>query len=109
MVRSGKLKLKLSLVDDIGQTHGEIWHDLDDSIAFKGERIADDFRFDASIGTMPLDSAVQVLRERTFRRDLLTACAKKAGVALCDQLEDREGWHGEDRQEKTEAHLKAKS
>jgi hypothetical protein len=107
--RMMKLKLKLSLVDDIGRTHGEIWYDLDDSVAFKGERIADDFRFDASVSAMPFDGAVQVLREKTFRRDLLTACAKRAGAALCDQLEDREGWHGEDRQEKTEARLRTKS
>lgn len=105
MQRSNKLKLKLSLVDDLGQVHGEIWYDLDDKAAFKGERIGGDFRFEAGLGSLSLAGATQIIRERAFRRDLLTLAATKAGRALCDQLEDREGWHGEDRREKTEAHL----
>lgn len=109
MIRSGKLKLKVILTDDLGQTHGEIWADLGEEVAFKGERIADDFRFDVSIGAMPFDGAMKVLHERKFRRDLLVNAVTRAGKALCDQLEDREGWHGEDRQEKTEAHLQRKS
>lgn len=104
-----RLKLKLSLVDDLGRTHGEIWHDLDESVAFKGERIADDFKFNASIGAMPMSDAAQILYARGFRRNMLMKCAQQAGAQLADHLEDREGWHGVDRQEKTEAHFKSKS
>jgi hypothetical protein len=95
-----KLTLRLCLTDDRGQVHGEMAIDLGDEVAFMGERIADDFRFEASIGSMSMNDAVKVLNVKQVRKKLLALAARNLGESLAEHLEDREGWHGVDRQER---------
>lgn len=101
-----KLYFELKLVDEYGEVHGIVRREIDDEAAYKGDRIADDFTFNASIGAVPFKSAVEVLRVREFRKHLLIESARQLGHQLTDFLEDREGWHGLDRQEGVERSLR---
>ena len=105
-MRKRKLKLDLKLTDETGEIHGRVMIDLDESVAFKGERIADDLKFYISAETVSVDAYIKVIREKRFRKDLLARAIVSLGQELADQLEDREGWNGDDRQEKVENHFK---
>lgn len=45
------------------------------------------------------DDAVEILRRREFRKDLFQRAARNLGTLLAETMEDKEGWHGVDRQE----------
>lgn len=105
-----KLYFELKLVDDYGRVHGVVRHEIDEQAAFMGDRIADDVRSGlyAGPGETPFDSVVKVLKVRQFRKRLLIESARNVGHQLADFLEDREGWHGLDRQVGVEQALRAK-
>lgn len=97
-----KLYLELKLTDEHGTVHGVVRRPLSEKAAFKGQRHAEQFHNPAPIGGPTFDDAVEVLQVREFRRKLLIEAATGSGMQLADFLEDREGWHGLDRQESTE-------
>jgi len=83
--------------------HGIVRRELDEKAAYMGPRIASDMRAPVpGVGLVGFDQAVEVLRVKEYRRKLFLEAARFTGMALADFLEDREGWHGLDRQEKTE-------
>ena len=47
------------------------------------------------------DECIAVMKQRKFRKDLLHEQATHLGILLSERMEDCEGWHGEDRKEKT--------
>lgn len=46
-----------------------------------------------------MDSVVQVLRKREYRKDDFEAAARQLARLLGERMEDEEGWHGSSRQE----------
>lgn len=97
-----ELMFELRLVDGYGRVHGAVTRPLDKDVAYRGQRIAEDLRVLGPLGGMSFDDAVEILQVKEFRRRKLIYCAQMAGGQLADFLEDREGWHGLDRQEATE-------
>lgn len=66
-----------------------------------GERLAGEMDLGvAFVGPEAFDQTVHVMKERRFRRDLLEKAAVQLARDMADELEDREGWNGEERQEK---------
>ena len=43
-----------------------------------------------------------VLKRREFRKDLFQDEARRLGALLAERMEDKEGWHGVERQERLE-------
>lgn len=73
---------------------------IDLDVADFGERLAGEMKLGlAFLGPGAFDQTAKVIKERNFRRQELIAAAKMLGMGLADYLEDREGWHGEQRQE----------
>ena len=102
---TGRLLFELKLFDDYGRVHGVVRREISEKAAYMGPRIKEDLELGAiaaDMGTTPFDATVEVLRVREFRRGLLRDAAAWAGLQLADFLQDREGWHGLDRQEATE-------
>lgn len=80
---------------------------LDLPVETFGERLAGEMALGiAFAGPDAFDKTASVLKEKKFRRDLLIAASNQIARQLADYLEDSEGWHGEDRQEKTLDHMK---
>lgn len=50
-------------------------------------------------GSISFNDAVTVLKKRSFRKDLLRQTALRLATQIAERLEDKEGWHGEDRRE----------
>lgn len=48
------------------------------------------------------EEMVTILKRKTFRRDILKDTALRLAGQIANYLEDREGWHGEDRRESAE-------
>lgn len=66
-----------------------------------GERLAGEMALGlAFVGPDAFDQTVTVLKEKKFRRDEIEHAARVLARMLCDHLEDAEGWHGEQRQER---------
>lgn len=102
-----QLKLELRLVDGYGRTHGVVVREVPSDVAFQGERAAEEFKLGtfaigAADGAQAFQSAVNVLKVKELRRGKLREMATQLGAALADFLQDREGWHGLDRQEATD-------
>lgn len=94
----------MEIVDGYGKVHAKIRREIHEDAAYIGNRIVDEMRAGADIG-IPLvsfETAVEIMKRKEFRRGLLMSAASQCGEALANFLEDREGWHGIDRQEKTE-------
>lgn len=73
-----------------------------------GEDIARDFNYVKPLSRDPIErmldgrsfeAAVEVLKTKQFRKDLFIAESKRLGALLAEYMEDKEGWHGEDRQQ----------
>jgi len=96
------LYFEMAIVDGTGRVHAKLRREIHEDAAYMGERIVDDMRSDAAIGIglVTFDEAVRVMKRKDFRRKLLTSAAAQCGGALADYLEDKEGWHGIDRQER---------
>lgn len=76
------------------------------------ERIVGDMRLsrefdDGSVGG--LDEVVRTMRRREFRRDALVNKARLLGMQLADLMEDKDGWHGADRQESAKSFIEGLS
>jgi hypothetical protein len=94
--------LQLSIRERHGSRSYHMAVDLD--IETFGERLADDMKAGlAFAGPGAFEETVSVLKERQFGRDLLERAATMLGKQLADHLEDREGWHGIERQEALQA------
>ncbi len=52
------------------------------------------------VGPRSFDEVIQVMKRREFRKDLFKQEATRLGHALAEYMEDVEGWHGVERQEK---------
>jgi hypothetical protein len=48
------------------------------------------------------DEVVAVMKRKQFRRDVLRQCAQQLADRIADHLEDKEGWHGEERRERNQ-------
>ena len=48
------------------------------------------------------ESAIKVIRKREYRKDDFRAYAIRLATALGERMEDEEGWHGIDRQQRYE-------
>lgn len=69
----------------------------------------DDVFIHESMGLMPpaprpfdnrkTEEIIRVIQRKEFRKDLLRDTCRRLGTILGQRLEDKEGWHGEDRQE----------
>ena len=70
-------------------------------------RMVDDIKLTADLGVALVDAAtaIQALKDRKMRRDVLVLLAKQLAGQLADQLEDAEGWHDESRVEPARAEL----
>lgn len=100
-----KLFFEMTLVDEYGHVHGRLRREIHEKAAYIGNRIVNEMKAGAAMG-IPLvsfEEAVEVMRVKELRRGLLVSAATQVGGALADHLEDREGWHGLDRQERVEA------
>jgi len=95
------VRLELKLVDDRGVTHGTVSRNLSEEVAFMGDRAAEEFRLGVPLlySNDPMAEAVKVLKAKEFRKDLLVRACADIGAQLSDFLQDREGWHGVERQE----------
>lgn len=102
-----KLRIELRLVDECGRVHGVVVREVPREAAFQGNRISEETRLGVFVGRgeTPFDAAVTALKVRELRKGLLSDCCKAAGLQLADFLEDREGWHGLDRQDAVEARI----
>lgn len=49
-----------------------------------------------------LESTVEVIRKREYRKDDFRAHAIRLAIVLGERMEDEEGWHGIDRQQRYE-------
>ena len=57
-------------------------------------------------GSVPMKAAIEVLRQKKYRKDMLIAECKRLGTLLAERMEDAEGWHDESRVEPARAQLK---
>lgn len=55
----------------------------------------------AGIGLMGMDDAVQMMKTREMRRDLLREAAIQLAGQMADRMQDAEGWHDTSRIEPT--------
>ena len=55
---------------------------------------------------MKMKAAIEVLRQKKYRKDLLIAECKRLGTLLAERMEDAEGWHDESRVEPAKSQLK---
>lgn len=98
------LYYEISLVDGYGKVHGRIRREIPEDAAYMGNRIVGEMRASAElgIGLVSFGEACRIMHTKEFRRDLMADAARQCSLALCDFLEDREGWHGVDRQDTAE-------
>ncbi len=54
------------------------------------------------INQLGFNEVVRMIKVRTMRKDLFRQEAARLGSMLAEYLEDREGWHGEERAERIE-------
>lgn len=52
-------------------------------------------------GSVSFDDAVDILKTRELRKDMFIKEAMRLGEKLAVSMEDKEGWHGEERKERT--------
>ena len=103
-----ELMFELRLVDGYGRVHGVVNRLIGRDVAYQGPRVAEDLRELGPLGLMSFDDAVEILKVKEFRRGKLVYCAQMMGEQMANFLEDREGWHGLDRQEATERRAQGK-
>ena len=54
--------------------------------------------FETSIGAVSMDSVVERIRKREYRKDDFERAARQLARVLGERMEDEEGWHGVERQ-----------
>ena len=103
-----KWTLTLTLTDPSGREHRMCI----DTSAFEGREWFDVGPRGVAEFATSVDDVARPMKRREFRKDVLRAQCKLLATALGERMEDVEGWHGVDRQEKTiaaDARLKASS
>ena len=75
-------------------------------LAVMNSRVLSDLRMSRDLGVnlsaiRSLEEMAKVLHQKKFRREMFLDLMRKLGGRMADHLEDAEGWHGEDRQERT--------
>ncbi len=95
-----KWTLEMSLVGPLGERIG-IAIQLDPHTAQEIQRIDPPSEFGLFIpnGDM-FAEAVKVLKRREYRKTLFIDEARRLGTRLAERMEDKEGWHGVERQER---------
>ena len=106
MDRPDKLVLTVMLRDGFGRVHAAFAEEVPQEIGYRGDRVADDFRFSAEIGMTSMNEAAQVLQVNELRRKLFVGMMPRMAAKLADFLYDREGWSDPSRQESTECAVK---
>jgi hypothetical protein len=91
----GEWSLQLRLVNKRGMEHFEQAVDIE--VESFGERLAGEMSL--GISGLNFDQTAEVILERRMRTDKLEMAARLLGKRLAEYLEDREGWHGERRQD----------
>lgn len=95
-----KWTLKLSMNGPFGEMY-EIAIPLDDSSVRDFQHIEPPDEFNTFVpGKSQFTTAVEVMRRREIRKDMFAGEARRLGILLAERLEDKEGWHGVERQEK---------
>jgi len=97
-----KLFLDIILRDQMGNVHARQSSEVPENVAFKGERHKENLT-DPLIrlgDPDPFKTVAKAMEVREVRKNKLAAYCKNMGYAIAEHLEDREGWHGLDRQEK---------
>lgn len=97
-----KLFFDMIIVDEHGFVHGRRRVELHRDAAYIGDRAVDDMRLMNEMGAGSMAATVKMMRVKELRKGLLIQVAGQCGGALAEHLEDREGWHGRDRQERVE-------
>lgn len=92
--------LRMSFYDNEGNTFGE--RAIEISSVFVGRR-PDWTKLKPPSeylpGELSFNDGVEILQVREIRREAFINDARRMGMALANHLEDKEGWHGLDRQE----------
>lgn len=104
-----ELFFEMRLVDGDGRTHAAIRRPISEHAAYMGPRVVPEMRLGvipARDPNNPFSPAMEIIQVKELRRKLLTDCARMGGAQMADFLEDREGWHGIDRQESAERAIK---
>jgi len=99
MQRPGKWVLTLALVNLEGPEDYRMSIGADEFIKF-GDRHVEELRYPMPGVGPAFNQVVETLRLRDVRRDLLKSSAKNLGAQMASYMEDEEGWHGTDRQDR---------
>lgn len=67
--------------------------------AYKIQNVSPPSSVDLEFGLMSMEQVVERMRVREFRKDQFNAACQRLGILLAERMEDKEGWHGVDRQE----------
>lgn len=92
--------LQLTLAGPCGERHA-VGIDLDTEIIrdINSMRPLNDF----FPGEVSFEQAVEVIKRRVYRKDLFQDASGRLGAMLAERMEDKEGWHGEERKERLKA------
>jgi hypothetical protein len=101
MHRQYTLTLSLTEKTAFGEPVARMAVDIPDMVM--SERMVSEIK--SALGPMgySFDDVVKIMKKREWRRKELQILAVQLFGQLADYLEDVEGWHGEDRQDKAKA------
>lgn len=93
--------LRLNLDNARDRRRFEFAFDLED-LQF-APSVVEDLRLGTELGTpiLSFDQAITAMKDRDRRRAMLRDAADKLACSLADCIEDWEGWHGDDRRDRT--------
>lgn len=88
MSNQSKFTIQLSIIHNQGS---ESYHHAIgcDEALYIGWRPVEELR----IGVTPMNDAVQILKVKEMRRDILERTAIQLAQQMADRMEDAEGWH----------------
>jgi hypothetical protein len=102
MSREPQFTLRLSLEDPFGKSYSVVMP-ID---AFEAHNryvgLAPPSEFDAMAGLVTMDTVVDRIRKREYRKDDFERAARNLARLLGERMEDEEGWHGIERQARYE-------
>jgi len=91
-----KWTLQLTLKNDRGENYHTA---IDIGHTISGSRPVFPLRPPSEYDFATFDTVVEILKARTLRKDVFGQECQRLGRKLAEHLEDKEGWHGEDRKE----------
>ena len=87
-------RLTLMLTDEYGREEALVcWDAQRQEVEIKVERPCEI--------TGSFDELIHQMKSREYRKETFGDIGRRLGNLLAERLEDKEGWHGEDRAEKT--------